>query len=71
MSQESLDNTEPWYAARLLFGNYHPSTGLRSFYEERIILIRASSFEEAISLAETEAREYGMSQLLLKLTLAS
>ena len=51
---------EPWYSARSLFVHEHtPSDVLPArVYEERIVLLRAASFDDAIQLAENEAREY-------------
>ena len=50
---------EPWFAVKCLFS--HPSRANETdgnLYEERITLWRVSTFEEAFSLAEAEAREY-------------
>ena len=52
-------SSEPWYAARSIFLH----NGLRAaadgpVYEERIVLIRAGSFEEATRKAEEEAKAY-------------
>lgn len=50
---------EPWYAARCLFIDRQPMDGSPSpVYEERIVLFQARSFEEAMKLAEDEARAY-------------
>jgi hypothetical protein len=51
---------EPWYSARCLFVHEHtPSDVLPArVYEERIVLIRAASFDDAIAQAEEEARQY-------------
>ena len=46
---------QPWFAVRSLV-RFEPATG--PVYEERITLWRASSFEEAVERAESEAREY-------------
>ncbi len=43
----------PWYAVRCVFRR----TGY-NLYEERIILVKASSYEEALDKAEKEAEEY-------------
>ena len=54
---------EPWYSARCLFVHENTPSEISPprVYEERIILIRATSFEDAIAQAETEAREYAAS----------
>jgi len=54
-------NDEPWYTARCIF--HHPA--LRgedgaAVYEERFVLFRAESGEEAVRMAEEEARAYGI-----------
>lgn len=54
---------EPWYAARCVFchaiGQRLPRR--RHLYEERVIILRARSADEAIREAEREAREYARS----------
>lgn len=49
---------EPWYSAMCIFLH----TGIKSshgqVYEERAILVRAESFDEALSRAEVMAEEY-------------
>lgn len=51
---------EPWYAARCVFRHYKvtPIHDCKYVYEERIILVRAEDMEQAIRIAEKEAREY-------------
>ena len=51
---------EPWYSARCLFELLQPEGSIcpRRVYEERIVLIRATSFDDALRQAEAEAREY-------------
>lgn len=49
-------NAEPWYAVKSVF--YHR---LPAKYEERIVLFRAASFEEAECKAEEESKEYALS----------
>jgi hypothetical protein len=58
MDDQTSDKSEPWYGAQMVFR--HPSGGSRTVdsYEERIVLIRADSEEEAITKAEVEASEY-------------
>jgi hypothetical protein len=50
------DNREPWYSARCIFCT--EGLGLRRTYEERVILLRAESEDEAMRVAEEEAEEY-------------
>lgn len=56
-------NREPWYAARCVFRwlDVTPETPGHHLYEERIVLFRAESFEEALRRAEDEARDYASS----------
>jgi len=49
------DAPQPWFAVRGLV-RFESATG--PVYEERITLWRASSFEEAVERAASEAREY-------------
>jgi hypothetical protein len=49
-------NREPWFSARCVFR--HQRVGQSMSYEERIILIRADSEEQAILMAERDAKEY-------------
>ncbi|MGH9785953.1 MAG: DUF4288 domain-containing protein [Terriglobia bacterium] len=53
-------SVKDWYAARCLFRHGALTANIRRkhVYEERIILLRASSDREAIKLAEEEARKY-------------
>jgi hypothetical protein len=56
---EPQPNNEPWYSARCVFRDLEPGTATkRQLYEERIVLIKAASFAEAMHLAEVEARDY-------------
>ena len=52
--------SEPWYTARCLFRHSSGSrlSRRRFLYEERLVIIRARSADEAIRKAESEAREY-------------
>src|SRR5436305_9830566 len=51
---------EPLYAVRCVFRSQATSdVGEGRFYEERVTLWRAASFEQAVERAETEANEYG------------
>jgi len=50
---------EPWYSVRCVFR--HDDLSERApgtVYEERLVLVRAASFEEALAKGEAEAREY-------------
>ena len=49
---------EPWYAAQCVFRHAGTEHGPKQTYEERITLLRAGSFDEAIERAEKEAEEY-------------
>ena len=52
-------NNDPWYSAKCIF--YHQGLKDESgnpIYEERIVLLRADSFEQAIELAEEDAEQY-------------
>ncbi|MDQ3686622.1 MAG: DUF4288 domain-containing protein [Acidobacteriota bacterium] len=51
-------SNEPWYAAKCIFLHAETSGGHKQMYEERIILLRARSFDEAIDRTEKEAEEY-------------
>ena len=52
-------NNEPWYAVKCLFlhKNLKRRNG-KNNYEERILLVKAHDFEDAIDKAEKEAAEY-------------
>ena len=49
-----------WYAARCIFRHprVRPMAHRRHLYEERLLLLRAASAEEAMRLAEREASAY-------------
>jgi len=52
---------ERWYGIRCLFDwgkSREPGRENNSVYEERIIVVEANTFEEAIQCAESEAAEY-------------
>src|SRR5947209_1193964 len=51
---------EPWYSARCLF-RHRASEADASSYEERVILLQADSFDDALRRAEEEARAYSAS----------
>lgn len=44
-----------WYSARTIYEHDEPGDGL---FEERIVLIRAADFDEALRRAEDEAKTY-------------
>lgn len=48
---------EPWYAAKCIF-RHDDLAEKDTVYEERIVLFKANSFEEAKDLAEAEAKDY-------------
>jgi len=52
-------NDEPWYGAKCVFRHDDLQREEGSYvYEERVVLIRADSFDEAIAKAEQEAHTY-------------
>lgn len=51
------DGGSSWYAVRCIFASGWPPGGVQT-YEERITLWRAATGNEAIALAEVEARDY-------------
>lgn len=51
--------SQAWYSARCLFRSTGPTEGEHAnLYEERVVLWRASSFDQAIQYAEGDAIEY-------------
>ena len=50
---------ESWYSAKCIFLHAETESGHRQMYEERIILLKAPDFDEAIGRAENEAESYG------------
>src|SRR3954466_8999896 len=59
LGQTTMKTEQPWYAARCLFE--HRSTPGRTgvpCYEERVVVVRARSFGEAIRKGESEAKRY-------------
>jgi hypothetical protein len=52
-------SAQPWYGAKCIFRHTNlTADGGASVYEERIVLFRASSEEEALGMAEREAKVY-------------
>jgi hypothetical protein len=49
------DDAKQWYSARTVYEHDEPGDGL---FEERIVLVRAADFDEAMSRAEDEAKKY-------------
>jgi hypothetical protein len=49
---------EPWYGAKCVFLHTEIESAPGQVYEERVILVRAESFDDAISRAEVMAEEY-------------
>ncbi|WP_066262527.1 DUF4288 domain-containing protein [Hydrogenophaga flava] len=47
-----------WYAVKGLFRWYFKSDGSTDSVEERVLLFLASSFDEALAMAESEAQVY-------------
>ena len=56
-----MKNPEPWYSAKCVFLHSTRERRPKRCYEERITLIRASSFKEALRKGEAEARRYAKS----------
>ena len=53
-----MDNRE-WYSAKCIFEHDGLAQGAEeTVYEERVVLLRANSIDEALDLGEAEAREY-------------
>jgi hypothetical protein len=40
---------EPWYAAKCLFRHHDKESGPKQMYEERVILLKATSLDEAVA----------------------
>lgn len=59
---ESKERALEWYSCKCIFrhDNVSPKKG-KKVYEERVVLLRARSFDEAIELGEKEAEEYTQS----------
>lgn len=51
-------NDEPWYGAKCVFRHSDLKNESGGMYEERVILLKAESGDEAIERAEKEANEY-------------
>ena len=51
-------NKEPWYGAKCVFLHTKNDGCAGQVYEERVILIKANDFDEAINRAEEEAEKY-------------
>jgi hypothetical protein len=51
-------SNELWYGAQCIFLHSETKHGMKQMYEERIILLRADSFDYAIKRAEKEAKKY-------------
>jgi hypothetical protein len=47
-----------WYSVKALFRWYFRDGGETARVEERVVLFRAGSFEQALDLAESEGRAY-------------
>jgi hypothetical protein len=47
-----------WFGARTLYLHENRKAGDSNLYEERIVMIKANDFDEAIAKAESEAKEY-------------
>jgi hypothetical protein len=51
-------NDEPWYGAKCVFLHTEIESSPGQVYEERVIIVRAESSDDAISRAEIMAGEY-------------
>ena len=50
-----MSNTEPWYGVRLVYRLIFAS---QQVYEERVLIVRAESGDDAILQAETLSKDY-------------
>jgi len=51
-------DSEPWFGAKCIFLHTRSQRPTERLFEERVILVRASGFDEAIQKAEEEAKGY-------------
>jgi hypothetical protein len=51
-------NDEPWYGAKCIFLHTGSESRPEQVYEERVILLRAESLDDAVARAEVMAGEY-------------
>ena len=59
MKSDFVSSDGPWYGAKCVFLHHDvPKQGVGQVFEERIVLVQASSPAQAIELGEAEAREY-------------
>src|SRR5262245_53368760 len=59
MKAEDITTDGPWYGAKCVFLHRDaPRQGAGQVFEERIVLLRASSPTEAVQRAEAEAKKY-------------
>jgi hypothetical protein len=54
---------QDWYGVRTLYIHKDLQRGQDHLYEERIVLVRASSSEEALARAEAEAQAYAVDEV--------
>jgi hypothetical protein len=59
---EPQEETPEWYSAKCIF-RHNNLTGNKktTAYEERVVILRAHNFDEAMSLGEEEAKAYANS----------
>lgn len=51
--------TKEWYGAKTVYSvNYKKRKNVMNLYEERVVLVKATSFDEALLEAEKEANYY-------------
>jgi hypothetical protein len=55
MLAAAMTNFEPWYGVRLV---YRLTGGSRQAYEERVVIVRAESGDDAIAQVECLSKEY-------------
>ncbi|PCJ96015.1 MAG: hypothetical protein COA45_11490 [Zetaproteobacteria bacterium] len=53
-----MENEKEWFSVKGIFRWFMKETGGTSSFEERIVIFQAMSFDDAIKLAENEAKEY-------------
>lgn len=61
MKKKGTREKKSWFGAKCVFAYPSGSLADEQLYEERVILLKAIDFDEAIALAEKEARSYATS----------
>jgi len=57
-SEKEMESTRKWYAIKCIFEVPAREELGKHLYEERVLLWKAESFEEAFEFAKKEAKEY-------------